>query len=73
MTGYHEFRSYSPLHDCVMVRLSVFDARDAEFFMLIPEAAPKRYRERRDKALQDIDYAIAQRMEPGQVCVSDAP
>lgn len=72
MSGYHEFRSYSPLHDCVMVRISVFDARDAEFFMLIPESAPKRYRERRDRALQDIDYAIEHGLEPGEVRVVEA-
>lgn len=66
-TGYHEFRSYSPLHDCEMVRISVFDERGAEYFQIIPASSPKRYRERRDKALDLIDYAISQKMEPGMV------
>lgn len=65
--GYHEFRSYSPLHDCEMVRISVFNERGAEYWMGIPVTAPKKYRERRDKALEAIDYAIEHKLEPGQV------
>lgn len=67
---YHEFRSYSPVHDAEMIRISVFDARGAEYFILIPAADGRRYRERRDEALEDIDTAIAQKCEPGQVVVS---
>jgi hypothetical protein len=71
MGGYHEFRSYSPIHDCEVVRLSVFDAHGREFFMTLPASAPRRYRERRTKALEAIDYAIEQKMEPGEVRVSE--
>lgn len=73
MTGaYHEYRYYSPLHDTEMVRLSVFDSRDAEFFMLIPASTPRRYRERRTEALEAIDYAIEHGMEPGQVKIGES-
>lgn len=67
MTGYHEFRQYSPLHDCEMIRLSVFDDRGAEYWMLLPAGFPRKYRERREHALELIDYAIKKKLEPGQV------
>lgn len=67
---YHEYRSYSPLHDAEMVRLSVFDARGAEYFMML--AAGRKYRDRRLQALDDIDYAIQRGMQPGEVRVTTA-
>lgn len=71
MSGYHEFRAYSTLHDCDMVRLSMFDQRGAEYFSMIPAVARVRYRERRNRAIEAIDYAIEQKMEPGMVITSD--
>lgn len=72
MTGtYHEFVSYSPVHDCEVCRLSVFDSRGGEFYVIIPRENGRRWRERRAKALDDIDYAIARGMEPGQVIVKE--
>lgn len=67
MTGYHEYRYWSPLHDADMVRLTVFDQRGAEYWSLVPASAPRKYRERREHALKLIDYAMEQKMEPGQV------
>lgn len=69
--SYSEFRHYSPVTDSEMVRLSVFDKRGAEYFCMIPALAPRKYRERRDKALGLIDYAIEHKMEPGMVVGSD--
>lgn len=67
---YHEYRFYSPVHDEDMVRVSVFDMRGREFFAMVP--AGKRYRQRRTEALDDIDTAIGQGCDPGQVVVNNS-
>jgi hypothetical protein len=64
-----EFRRYSAIHDCEMVRLSVGDRHGREFFMMLPAAEGKRWRERRNQALDDIQAAIDQGCEPGEVRV----
>jgi hypothetical protein len=71
MSGYHEFRHYSPVTDSEMVRLSVFDKRGAEYFMLLPYSGAKRYRYRKQAALEAIDYAIEAKLEPGQVVMPE--
>jgi len=35
MPTYSEFRSYSPRHDCEMVRLSMWDSDSREHFLLV--------------------------------------
>lgn len=69
MTTYSEFRHYSPLIDAEAVRISCWDSRGGEFWMLIPAADGRRYRERRNEALDAIAIAIADKLEPGQVQV----
>ncbi len=69
VTQYREFRQYSAIHDCEMVRLSVADERGSEFWMLIPGAVGKSWRERKAEALDNIEAAMAQGCEPGEVRV----
>lgn len=64
---YSEFRYWSIQHDRMMVRLSMCDAHGAEFFALIPASEGKSYRERREEALNDIEYAIEMGCRPGMV------
>lgn len=68
---YSEYRYYSPIKDADMVRLSMADAHNREFYMAIPESGGKRYRERRDEALGHIMTAIESGLQPGQVRVRD--
>lgn len=67
MTLYREFRSYSPLHDVDMIRLSVADRHGREYFVMMEAASGKRLRARRTEALENIEAAIAQGCEPGEV------
>lgn len=64
---FREFRSYSVVHDAIMVRLSVSDARGAEYFTLLPASSGKAYRRARDEALTAIEQAISMGLEPGMV------
>lgn len=72
MSIYSEFRYYSPISDRDMVRLSMTDKHNREFYMAIPENEGKRYRERRDEALMHIQTAIEAGLQPGQVRVRHA-
>lgn len=67
MTTYTEYRAYSPLHDAEVVRLSMYDARGGEFFALVPADAQKKWRERRDEALDTIMDAMDAGQFPGEV------
>lgn len=67
MSAYTEFRHYSPLHDAVLVRVSMADEAGAEFFALIEDGAGKSYRQRRERALEAIGAAMSQGLAPGQV------
>lgn len=70
VTTFYESRGYSPLVDAVMVRLTVFDKPGREFFMMLPSENGRRWRERRTEALDAIQSAIAQGLEPGEVKVA---
>lgn len=50
-----------------MIRLSMVDDRNGEFFMFIPAEDGRRYRERRDEALETIQTAINAKLDPGEV------
>ena len=67
---YHEFRSYSPIHDCEVGRISVFNERGSEFYMLVPVESPRKYRHARQAALDAIQEAMDRHLEPGQVKIS---
>lgn len=64
---YSEFRYWSPVHDREMVRVSMVDDRNGEFFTFIPAYDGKAYRERREKALETIQSAIDAGLDPGEV------
>lgn len=66
-TTFHEHRCYSPIHDAEMVRLSLFDKRGFEFFALIPSENGRKWRERRDKALDAIADAMQAGDVPGEI------
>lgn len=65
--SYSEFRSYSPLYDAEVIRVSMADKLGREFFHIIPALDGKRYRERLEEALELIESAISQGCEPGEV------
>jgi hypothetical protein len=79
MAGYHEFRFWSPMLGCEALRLSVtggaaaaqFHGRGVvtqEYFAIIPaHETGRKYRDRRNAALDAIDAAIAAGREPGEV------
>jgi hypothetical protein len=68
MASYNEFISYSPLLDCRVARISMVDERNQEYFAMIPaEPMGKAYRERRQRACEAIDAAIADGRDPGEV------
>lgn len=72
MTLYREFKFYSVIHDREMVRLSCADSHGREFFVMVPSASGKRWRERREEALTNIEAAIAQGCDPGEVRVMES-
>lgn len=66
--SYSEFRFYSPVLDAEAIRISMPGKQpNFEFFMIIPAADGRRYRERRDEALELIELAIREGLEPGEV------
>ena len=69
--AFSEFRFYSPLTDQEMIRVSMSNERSngfyGEFFTIIPASDGRRYRERRDEALNLIMTAIESGLEPGEV------
>lgn len=62
---YSEFRHWSVLYDKEMVRVSM--AHKGEYFVMVPADEGRRYRERRDRALEMIQAAITAGLEPGEV------
>lgn len=79
MSGYREFKFWSPLLGGDAVRLSIADTRGGEFFAVIAvehgtafgadgNRVPK-YRVDRDAALDAIEAAIVARREPGEVVI----
>lgn len=67
--GYREFFFYSPFLDSEACRLSVYDARGSEFFMIVPVEDGKAWRPARKQALEDIETAIEAGLQPGEVRV----
>lgn len=67
MTGYREYRFYSPMHDSIAARLSMVDERNGEFWRVVPITSPRTYRKERELALDAIEEAIDMGAEPGEV------
>lgn len=67
MSTYTEYRAYSPIIDAEQVRLSMYDDRGGEFFALVPAAGAKKWRERKDAALDAIMDAMDAGALPGEV------
>lgn len=64
---YYEFIQYSPIHDCEVARLTVFDARGAEYFVLLPITTSNRYRHAKIAALDAISETMERGDKPGEV------
>ena len=67
MSAFSEFRFFSLVHDREMVRISTVNDRNVEFFMFIPAQDGRKYRERRDEALETLQGAINAGLDPGEV------
>lgn len=70
MTVFHEYTFYSPMLDAEAVRLSTVNARNHEFFMILPRFDPqdaRKWRDRREEALGYLQQAIRDGLEPGEV------
>ena len=67
MSGYVEFRMWSPALGCDAVRLSMANDRGDEYYMVVPYEHGKVWRERKHRLLDLIDSAIEQGLEPGEV------
>lgn len=66
MSGYREFRFYSPQLDTEAARLSMVDAHGREYFTVISTES-RGYRDRRERALIAIEDAIAAGEPPGEI------
>ena len=64
-----EYRSWSPVLGCDTVRVSMFNGRGHEYFMLLPEESGRAWREKRIEAAETINLAIRQGLPPGEVRV----
>ena len=74
MTGFTEYRYWSPVLGCDASRLSVFDQHGAEYWSIIERPSMgKRYRESRQEALELIVEAIERGQEPGEVWQTTTP
>lgn len=67
MSVYSEYRFWSPLTDCEAVRISMWNERDAEYFVIVKATGARSYRERRNTALEMIQEAISLKLDPGEV------
>ncbi len=65
MSVYQEIRHYSPLHDAVMVRLSMFDAHGREYYSLVAPTRP--WREHRAELLTRLMEAMDAGSLPGEI------
>ena len=63
---YSEFRTYSPIRDCLVSRISMADSRGLEFWMEVVGEG-KSYRHDKAKAIDQIMEAIERGREPGEV------
>lgn len=70
MSVYQELRSYSPIFDAEMVRLSITDSMNQEYYIQIPAASGRRFREAKERALDILDQAISEGLPPGEISVS---
>ncbi|GAC1664512.1 MAG: hypothetical protein PVS3B2_00240 [Candidatus Dormibacteraceae bacterium] len=68
---YHvsEHRFWSPVLGEDAVRLSMFDDHGGEFYMVVPERGGREYRQTRLDAVEAIDQAIREGLQPGEVKV----
>jgi hypothetical protein len=69
---YASFRFYSAELDAEAVRISVADERGAEYFAIVEAGSGKRWLERRDTALDAIQYAMQSGWPAGCVAVMPA-
>lgn len=68
MIGCQEFRSYSPVLDIEVIRLSVADDKGGEFFVVMPcPPTGKSLRKAKLAALEIIHEAISIGLDPGEV------
>lgn len=65
----HEYRFWSPVLGEDAVRVSMFDDRGGEFFMVVPDRGSREYRLARFEAAEALDQAINEGLEPGEVRV----
>lgn len=65
----HEHHFWSPLLGEDAVRVSMFDDRGGEFYMVVADRGAREYRQARLDAAEAIDQAIRQGCEPGEVRV----
>lgn len=64
---WQQLRFWSPTLGTDAVRLSVVDDRGGEFYRIIPAVVGRKYREERDRVLDELEDAIASGAEPGEV------
>lgn len=69
MSGYSEWRFWSPTLGCQASRISMFDEHGAEYFMILPRDDTKAYHEARLTAVEAIATAMAMKLDPGEVRV----
>lgn len=68
---YQELRFWSATLGGNACRLSLVDGRGAEFFAIVPrDVSARAWRERKQKALEAIEDAIALGAEPGEIFVA---
>jgi len=65
----HEHHFWSPVLGEDAVRVSMFDDRGGEFFMVVADRGAREYRQARLDAAEAIDQAIREGLEPGEVRV----
>ncbi len=68
---YGEYVYFSINHDCEMVRLSVNDAHQREYFCLIPYHAGRAHREQSARAKEALAHAIETGQAPGEVTLKE--
>lgn len=64
---YQELTSYCPIRDCDVTRLSTANDRGSEFFAMVPRQRPKAWRKLREDVLQQMENAINDGAEPGEI------
>lgn len=73
MSGYYEFRFWSPTLGSDALRISLTDDKGSEYFVIIADPGTgKSYRQAKSDALDTLTAAIEQRLPPGQVILAEA-